>query len=116
MSSQRKMVAGLQGSQRITTSQKWVEKSPYWQSIMSGAYQNWRRSDLSYEQFLLGLQVEVRRLVILGNFNYQVCNGGFSQWIYNHYFNPSLKPLVFDAFCHCFYDYEYICGIMYDSV
>lgn len=38
-----------------------------------------------------------RRVVIMGNLNYKVTNGGFSQWIDNGYFNPETRGVVFDA-------------------
>jgi hypothetical protein len=55
---------------------------------MSTAYERWTGGDLkgkAYEGFLYGLTSEQRKAVVLGNFNYQVENGGFMQWVDNGY-------------------------------
>lgn len=96
--SQRKMVPGLQGSQRVTTSQLYIDRQPLFQNVMNRAYAKWQANrDWRYEDFLMNLNAADRRCVIMGNLNYQVCNGGFSQWIFNHYINPNLEPMILDA-------------------
>lgn len=39
----------------------------------------------SREEFLLGLTPYEKLAVIFGNFNYQVQNGVFYQWVFNNY-------------------------------
>ena len=39
----------------------------------------------SREEFLLGLTPYEKLSVIFGNFNYQVKNGVFYQWVFNNY-------------------------------
>ena len=55
------------------------------QTLMNQAYKKWENNDIRREEFLLLLSPVEKLAVILGNFNYQVCNGGFSQWNYNDY-------------------------------
>lgn len=55
-----------------------------WQFIMTNAYYNWGKNT-SREKFLSDLTPYEKLAVIFGNFNYQVQNGGFSQWVFNNY-------------------------------
>jgi len=55
------------------------------QTLMNEAYKKWENNDIRREEFLLLLSPVEKIAVVLGNFNYQVCNGGFSQWNYNDY-------------------------------
>lgn len=52
-----------------------------WQGLMDQAYAKWQADGKkwSYRQFLANLDAVERKAVILGNFNYQVCNGGLQQ-------------------------------------
>ena len=51
---------------------------------MTNAYDNWGKNT-SREEFLSDLTPYEKLAVIFGNFNYQVQNGGFSQWVFNNY-------------------------------
>lgn len=54
------------------------------ESLIAKAYTQWT-PDLSYRALLCQLNVTERRAVVLGNLNYQVQHGGFSQWALNRY-------------------------------
>lgn len=54
------------------------------QTLMDEAYKGWE-SDTTYMDFLASLPAGHRYAVLLGNMNYQVENGGWSQWIGNGY-------------------------------
>lgn len=64
-----------------------------WQQLMDSAYDKWReqrdpetgKNEWSYAQFLHNLTVREREAVLLGNMNYQIENGGVSQWVDNGY-------------------------------
>lgn len=56
--------------------------------LMNEAYDNGKHA--TYEAFLDTLDMPHRRAVVLGNLNYQVENGGFSQWILNGYSGGSV--------------------------
>lgn len=58
------------------------------QSLMDSAYDKWETG--SYHEFLMRLDFLERSAVVLGNLNYQVENGGFSQWMFNGYNEGSL--------------------------
>lgn len=51
---------------------------------MTNAYDNWGKNT-SREEFLSDLAPYEKLAVIFGNFNYQVQNGGFFQWVFNNY-------------------------------
>ena len=51
---------------------------------MTNAYDNWGKNT-SREEFLSDLTPYEKLAVIFGNFNYQVQNGGFFQWVFNNY-------------------------------
>lgn len=55
------------------------------QELMNEAYELWQANDWSRTQFIMRLNWLQRVAVITGNFNYQVCNGGFVQWHDNGY-------------------------------
>ena len=55
------------------------------EAVMSKAYKKWEGKSWSYEDFLMELDANERDVVVIGNLNYQVCNGGFSQWAGNDY-------------------------------
>ncbi len=57
-----------------------------WDMEMESSYSKWREhNDWYYEDFISSLDPIARKCVLLGNFNYQVENGGFSQWVDNGY-------------------------------
>lgn len=66
-----------------------TEKHSLWQSVMTGAYSRWEdEGDLhtkDYDEFIAELDELAAKCVVLGNLNYQVENGGFTQWHDNGY-------------------------------
>ena len=57
------------------------------QRLMNEAYKNWTdKVGMDYPEFLTKLNQLERDAVVLGNFNYQVCNGGIYQWLGNRYY------------------------------
>ena len=68
------------------------------QSLMNAAYNRWQASDkMSKEEFHDTLSPVERFAVHTGNFNYQVCNGGFLQWWDNHYGTPAVVEFLLRA-------------------
>ena len=66
-----------------------------WQGLMDRAYDKWKQNrDWSYNQFLLNLDSIEKKAVILGNFNSQVLNGGFVQWVDNGYASGGGRELL----------------------
>lgn len=67
-----------------------------WQGLMDQAYAKWQADGKkwSYRQFLANLDAVERKAVILGNFNYQVCNGGLQQWVDNGYATATARELL----------------------
>ncbi len=64
------------------------EKHPVWQGLMDKSYDRWQNGDLkdkSKKDFLDALDSQQTQATLLGNLNYQVGNGGFSQWVGNGY-------------------------------
>lgn len=56
------------------------------QELMNKAYDNWEKNkQWSYNQFISSLDFKEKLAVLTGNLNYQVENGGFSQWHFNDY-------------------------------
>lgn len=56
------------------------------QELMDAAYDGWQANPRkTYRDFLFDLPVDQKEAVLIGNLNYQVENGGFSQWILNGY-------------------------------
>lgn len=58
------------------------------EQLMDEAYDRWQNGDLkgkSYQEFLTNLAPKHRYAVQLGNYNYQVLNGGHQQWLINRY-------------------------------
>ena len=67
------------------------------QSLMDEFYDGWRRDDNSGKskwEVLAGFTPTHQIAVIFGNLNYQVENGGISQWIYNGYFSDDADKLI----------------------
>lgn len=56
-----------------------------WQLLMDKAYDTWQGSGWSYGEFLSTLDAKSRQAVLLGNMNYQIHNGGVTQWVDNGY-------------------------------
>jgi hypothetical protein len=67
---------------------------PNAQAVMNGAYEKWQNG-WSYENFLDHLTYLERCVVVTGNLNYQVENGGFMQWYDNGYHKGSNTLLYF---------------------
>lgn len=56
------------------------------QKLMNEAYDVFGdHPELTHEEFFNGLDNIHKIAVVTGNFNYQVCNGGFMQWHRNQY-------------------------------
>ncbi len=57
------------------------------QELMDRAYDRWQSEDNNWskQDFYDQLDAKERLAVFTGNFNYQVCNGGFGQWDGNGY-------------------------------
>lgn len=66
---------------------------------MDQAYDRWKASgaEWSKEAFHDSLDNKERFAVHTGNFNYQVCNGGFMQWWDNKYGTPSTVDFLLRA-------------------
>lgn len=66
-----------------------VDDNSTWQSLMDEAYSRWQDDGdlkgLDLVQFISALPTLSAQAVVLGNLNYQVENGGFSQWVNNGY-------------------------------
>ena len=61
---------------------------------MDKAYKKFK-DDWKMAQFYFYLKPLEKRAVALGNLNYQVGNGGFTQWIDNGYAEISMPTLIF---------------------
>jgi len=56
------------------------------QALMDTAYEFWQsKKGLSKKDFWNSLDSKPKAAVAIGNLNYQVTNGGFTQWHYNGY-------------------------------
>lgn len=57
------------------------------QELMNDVYCVWQSVEGKYDKHdIIDAFTEYHRMaVVFGNLNYQVCNGGFSQWIFNGY-------------------------------
>ena len=60
-----------------------------WRFVMDCAYDKWEDSNISREEFLDQLTEYEKDAVIFGNFNYQVENGGLTQWYCNDFGDDS---------------------------
>jgi hypothetical protein len=68
------------------------------QKLMNQAYAEWRVNDWTQVDFYAHLHTSDHNqliAVVLGNLNYQVENGGWSQWIFNGY-TKSAEPYILD--------------------
>lgn len=62
------------------------EAESIWQIHMNNVYDKWQQNrNTPYETILMRCNQVEFAAVLLGNFNHQVCNGGFEQWIDNGY-------------------------------
>ena len=59
-------------------------------TLMNTAYSKYPKN-VSHFEFLLSLTPIERTAVVLGNLNYQVENGGFSQWSFNGYKKSTIQ-------------------------
>ena len=64
------------------------EEHPALQGLMDRAYIRW--VDISRVEWLAGLEGDEITAVHFGNMNYQVENGGWSQWVDNNYATPEV--------------------------
>jgi hypothetical protein len=64
------------------------------QKIMNIAYEKWQTNKWSKDEFWNQLTMKEKTAVSLGNLNYQVCNGGFSQWYFNEYYELQINFLI----------------------
>lgn len=60
-----------------------------WQKLVDKAYKTWN-SNQTYWQFIKNLTDKEKTAVILANLNYQIENGGLSQWLDNKYYKPEV--------------------------
>lgn len=63
------------------------------QALMNAAYDRYQNG-WSKQQFNDQLDAKERIAVFIGNMNYQVGNGGFSQWMYNRYATEETVGLI----------------------
>lgn len=63
------------------------------EQIMERAYDKWRQGK-GNAWFWAQLTPSERFAVFTGNLNYQVCNGGFSQWEGNNYAAPEIVEFL----------------------
>lgn len=62
-----------------------METKDLHQTLMDQAYAKWDDNTTTYNDFIASLPKNERYAVLLGNMNYQVCNGGWIQWCDNGY-------------------------------
>ena len=65
-----------------------------WQQLMTSAYDKWQDGNVKYERWLSGLPRVEMDAVLLGNLNYQVENGGITQYVDNGYCSCNYHPLL----------------------
>ena len=74
------------------------EKSVH-QQLMDEAYDKWRNNkNWDYNEFVGELDIKHALAVLTGDLNYQVKNGGFSQWYFNDYASEAQKLLTLLSF------------------
>ena len=74
--------------------EKPIEVESLVQQLMNSAFEKWDKKNISYDDFLDLISDLEREAVIFGNFNYQVENGGHSQWIGNGYASSTIDDLI----------------------
>lgn len=65
-----------------------------WQQLMTSAYDKWQDGNVKYERWLNGLPRVEMDAVLLGNLNYQVENGGITQYVDNGYCSCNCHSLL----------------------
>lgn len=74
------------------------EKSVH-QQLMDEAYDKWRNNkNWDYNEFVDELDIKHALAVLTGDLNYQVKNGGFSQWYFNDYASEAQRLLTLLSF------------------
>ena len=69
------------------------------QQLMDEVYDKWRNNkNWDYNDFVGELGIKHALAVLTGNLNYQVENGGFSQWHFNEYSSEAQKLLTLLSF------------------
>ena len=74
-----------------------TEHSDRIQALMDEVYGVWQKDENRSKNkwdILTGFSPAHQIAVVFGNFNYQVENGGISQWIYNRYFHDDADKLI----------------------
>lgn len=57
-----------------------------WQKLMDEAYDRWQNGEFTSHEDMCNKVDQIHRdAIYLGNLHYQVCNGGFQQWVDNGY-------------------------------
>ena len=70
---------------------------PTIQDLMNTAYERWQKNDdWSKDDFRVSLDAWEKIAVHTGNLNYQVENGGFSQWYFNNYYTPEVLDFLIE--------------------
>jgi hypothetical protein len=77
----------------MTTTHENDEKYPEIESRMQRAHDWWQPRDISRQEFYDALTPATRAACAVGHLNYQVENGGFSQWHFNGYCVAGYAPL-----------------------
>ena len=67
------------------------------QGLMNEAYERWQsHNDWSHDAFRDSLSELEKIAVHSGNLNFQVENGGFSQWHFNQYYTPEVLQFLIE--------------------
>lgn len=89
---------GTQAQQQENVFKPFNYESSEIQKIMDTAYARWNSGDLqnlNYKEFVDALSLREKIVVVFGNLNYQVYNGGFAQWQGNGY--DVVAPVLVEA-------------------
>lgn len=63
-----------------------IKADSVWQQLMDVNYDWWKANEhRSYNDMLVHAGLRGEAAILLGNFHYQVCNGGIDQWVMNGY-------------------------------
>lgn len=74
---------------------KTKEPWPLMQDLMEAAYGRWQKNEgWSFDDFRMSLSDVEALAVHFGKLNYQVCNGGFVQWVDNGYYTPHVMEFL----------------------
>ena len=71
-------------------------KNRDWQDMMDEVYEYWNEDTKNRTRISSAKHFGSKHVIAvrLGNFNYQVDNGGTSQWVHNGYAEEDLEPLI----------------------